>query len=638
MDLSSTTKVVNSVIDLKAGVARIKAEFVLTGNDKSPTPNTLPCQKEEDLNNLEVDMTDETTSNQEPPNKKQCYLSRKEKRRGQNKSRPPPFKLSRESRLCPVLQDVPEDEPWPECKNEKCTFIHNVPEYISSKLPDIGPVCYLYSVNGHCPRGQTCRFGSQHLTKEGKNCSNKSCNRTDASTINFLTKELQADLRKRRYDFSKSENIITSLDKMKQKKAEVRSGARKVDGQGNETKLEEKQYSNVKMEVDDHIPDQKGTNENNEVEDKMCGPVLLPDLALKREKKELNWQNKLYLAPLTTVGNLPFRRICKELGADITCGEMAMASSLLQATQQEWALVKRHESEKLFGVQLCGNNPYVMTRCTQLLEEQMSINFIDVNLGCPIELVYQQGGGSGLLRREKVLESVVRSMSNVTNLPLTIKTRTGVYTDKNIAHTLVPKFRDWGASLITVHGRSREQRYTRNADWNYIETCAKLASPTPVFGNGDILSYEDYERVSIDYPSIKGVMIGRGALIKPWLFTEIKEKRHWDISSSERLDILRKYVNYGLEHWGSDTKGVENTRRFLLEWLSFLYRYIPVGLLEEPPQKINQRPPGYRGRDDLETLMASANCTDWIKISEMILGPVPENFLFLPKHKANSWN
>ncbi|CAG2061718.1 unnamed protein product, partial [Timema podura] len=247
-----------------------ESTFVLTGNDKSPTPNTLPCQKEEDLNNLEVDMTDEKTSDQEPPNKKQCYLSRKEKRRGQNKSRPPPFKLSRESRLCPALQDVPEDEPWPECKNEKCTFIHNVPEYISSKLPDIGPDL----------------FGSQHLTKEGKNCSNKSCNRTDASTINFLTKELQADLRKRRYDFSKSENIITSLDKMKQKKAEVRSGARKVDGQGNETKLEENQYSNLKMEVDDHIPDQKNTNENNEVEDKLCGPAVLPDLALKREKKE----------------------------------------------------------------------------------------------------------------------------------------------------------------------------------------------------------------------------------------------------------------------------------------------------------------------------------------------------------------
>lgn len=133
-------------------------------------------------------------------------------------------------------------------------------------------------------------------------------------------------------------------------------------------------------------------------------------------------------------------------------------------------------------------------------------------------------------------------------------------------------------------------------------------------------------------------MIGRGALIKPWIFTEIKEQKLWDISSSERFDVLKKYVNYGLEHWGSDTKGVENTRRFLLEWLSFLYRYIPVGLLETPPQKVNERPPRYRGRNDLETLMSSASATDWIKISEILLGPVPEGFQFLPKHKANSYS
>ncbi|KAK2087144.1 tRNA-dihydrouridine(47) synthase [NAD(P)(+)]-like protein [Saguinus oedipus] len=129
----------------------------------------------------------------------------------------------------------------------------------------------------------------------------------------------------------------------------------------------------------------------------------------------------------------------------------------------------------------------------------------------------------------------------------------------------------------------------------------------------------------------------RGALLKPWLFTEIKEQRHWDISSSERLDILRDFTNYGLEHWGSDTQGVEKTRRFLLQWLSFLCRYVPVGLLERLPQRINERPPYYLGRDYLETLMASQKADDWIRISEMLLGPVPPNFTFLPKHKANAY-
>lgn len=227
-------------------------------------------------------------------------------------------------------------------------------------------------------------------------------------------------------------------------------------------------------------------------------------------------------------------------------------------------------------------------------------------------MVYQKGGGSGLLRREKNLESVVRSMSLATKLPVTVKTRTGIYDDKRIAHGLMPLFTAAGASLITVHGRTREQRYTRHSDWEYIQECAKMAAPTPVFGNGDILSFHDYNSKRASHPNVAGVMIGRGALYKPWIFTEIKEQRDWDISSSERFEILRRFVHYGFEHWGSDTKGVENTRRFLLEWLSFLYRYIPVGLLECPPQRINERPSRYVGRDDLETLMASADCKDWV--------------------------
>lgn len=152
------------------------------------------------------------------------------------------------------------------------------------------------------------------------------------------------------------------------------------------------------------------------------------------------------------------------------------------------------------------------------------------------------------------------------------------------------------------------------ADYEYIEQSAKLATKIPVFGNGDILSYEDYVEARKTAPSISGVMIGRGALVKPWIFQEIKDGKPWDPSSGERLDILKKYVNYGLEHWGSDTKGVENTRRFLLEWQSFLYRYVPYGLLERPPQKINQRPDYFRGRDDLETLMASPSSKDWVKL------------------------
>ena len=145
---------------------------------------------------------------------------------------------------------------------------------------------------------------------------------------------------------------------------------------------------------------------------------------------------------------------------------------------------------------------------------------------------------------------------------------------------------------------------------------------------------------------LDGIMIGRGALIKPWICTEIKENRNykptdslkgvWDISAGERLEIVRKYVHYGLEHWGSDARGVDQTRRFLLEWLSFLWRYVPVGLLDRP-QAMNQRPCCYVGRSDLETLLGSRKVDDWIRISEMFLGPVPEGFTFVPKHRSYAY-
>ena len=133
-------------------------------------------------------------------------------------------------------------------------------------------------------------------------------------------------------------------------------------------------------------------------------------------------------------------------------------------------------------------------------------------------------------------------------------------------------------------------------------------------------------------------MIARGALVKPWVFTEIKERRHWDISSGERLEILKTFTKYGLEHWGTDELGVSRVRNFMLEWLSFLHRYVPVGLLEVLPAKLQDRPPTFFGRDALETLMASPNSEDWVKITDLLLGKAPDSFAFVPKHKANAYD
>lgn len=257
--------------------------------------------------------------------------------------------------------------------------------------------------------------------------------------------------------------------------------------------------------------------------------------------------------------------------------------------------------------------------------------------------------------------------------------------------------------------RSRAQRYARSADWDYVAQVAAAAAPSglQVVGNGDVVSFEDWERHcgvwGTDGPpagcGVATCLVARGALVKPWLFTEVRERRHWDISAPERLDLLRAFVRLGLAHWGSDGRGVESTRRFLLEWLrrdarpcgvppgcgrrapslprslarspqvhsrpplplaslppptalpwpltpwppgrrpSFAHRYIPVGLLERlPGQHLGWRVGAapFEGRSDLETLLGSPAPADWVRLSVMLLGPTPPGFVFAAKHKAGA--
>ncbi|XP_058785073.1 tRNA-dihydrouridine(47) synthase [NAD(P)(+)]-like [Vicia villosa] len=366
------------------------------------------------------------------------------------------------------------------------------------------------------------------------------------------------------------------------------------------------------------------------------------DISLKshsREKKLIDFRDKLYLAPLTTVGNLPFRRVCKVLGADVTCGEMAMCTNLLQGQASEWALLRRHSSEDLFGVQICGAYPDSVARTVELIEKECSVDFIDINMGCPIDIVVNKGAGSALLTKPMRMKNVVEVASGTVDIPITIKVRTAYFEGKNRIDSVIADFSSWGTSAVTIHGRSRQQRYSKLPDWDYVYQCTKKAPKNlQVVGNGDVFSFEDWNKHKTECPELATCMIARGALIKPWIFTEIKEQRHWDISSGERLNIFKDFVHFGLQHWGSDTKGVETTRRFLLEWLSYTCRYIPVGLMEVVPQRINWRPPSYYGRDDLETLMASDSAADWVRLSEMLLGKVPDGFTFAPKHKSNAYD
>ncbi|GET87592.1 hypothetical protein, conserved [Leishmania tarentolae] len=363
----------------------------------------------------------------------------------------------------------------------------------------------------------------------------------------------------------------------------------------------------------------------------------LRDVTARQSSSRGLFADKLVLAPLTTVGNLPFRRICKSFGADVTLSEMAVVFNLNRLQKSEWSLLRRHESEDIFGIQLAVSRPQEAATFAQALESSgFSYDFLDINCGCPVEKIVKSGCGCGLWKRTGRLRDVVENLAIHQSRPVAIKCRIGLDEDTPTLHQQIHRYSTWGAAAVTVHGRSRQQRYTKLANWDYVDRCAQLTS-LPVIGNGDIMSLEDVLEHRERQPHITSHMIGRGALIKPWLFEEIKSGQVKDISSSERLDMLKEFCACGMSHWGADERGVMTTRRFLCEWLSFLHRYVPVGLLERLPQRINERPPFYEGRDELETLMSSDSVTDWIRISELLLGPVEKQFRFTPKHKSNSY-
>jgi tRNA-dihydrouridine synthase 3 len=590
--------------------------------------------------------------------------------------------------ICPLIAKTGDITSCP--YNDKCRFSHDVEAFKAQKPDDIEGECPFSNGKEPCPYGLACRFLGTHK-KDGVFAGN-----LDAKKIsdekNGLNKNVQKLLWKNKMRFPKADAKLKSLGLMGKAKSKmiiskatkedetVPSTCHVTDGNGCsevngdlDTKLEsaevpeengvdkkfdsdERPLKKAKSVDEENCSSAKANNGDVPFMEKVVGEsstqteseagtdVITPDCdrSLKlhpREKKLIDFREKLYLAPLTTVGNLPFRRVCKVLGADVTCGEMAMCTNLLQGQASEWALLRRHSSEDLFGVQICGAYPDSVARATELIDQECTVDFIDINMGCPIDIVVEKGAGSALLNKPMRIKSIIEAASGTVDKPITVKVRTGFFEGKNRIDSLITDIGSWGAGAVTIHGRSRQQRYSKLANWDYVYQCARKAPDAlQVLGNGDVCSYLDWNTHKADCPELATCMIARGALIKPWIFTEIKEQRHWDITSGERLNILKDFVHFGLEHWGSDTKGVETTRRFLLEWLSYTFRYIPVGLLDVIPQRLNWRPPSYHGRDDLETLMASDSAADWVRISEMLLGKVPDGFTFAPKHKSNAYD
>jgi len=259
------------------------------------------------------------------------------------------------------------------------------------------------------------------------------------------------------------------------------------------------------------------------------------------------------MAPMTKGSNLPYRRLAVELGARVLVSEMVVARRLKQRRRGEFALIRRAPDEPCFGVQLAGNQPDEMAWAAALAEARGS-DFVDLNLGCPIDHFTRKGLGAALARQPSRVRRIVEAMRAAVKVPVTVKIRLG-WTDSkrnylDLAHAIV----DGGAAAITVHGRTREARYRHPAEWDAIAEVAR-AVPVPVVGNGDLLYPHEIDRARTESGCV-AVMIARGALIKPWIFREATTG-YWDITAEERLPIYRRYVMLAREHWARRQTGVD---------------------------------------------------------------------------------
>jgi tRNA-dihydrouridine synthase 3 len=296
----------------------------------------------------------------------------------------------------------------------------------------------------------------------------------------------------------------------------------------------------------------------------------------------------LVLGPMTKGSNLPFRRLCVELGARVTVSEMAVARRLKQKRRSEFALIRKAPDEPCFGVQLAGNQPDEMAWAAGLVVSR-GAEFVDLNLGCPIDYFTSKGLGAALARQPKRVQRIVEEMARaVPGVPVTVKFRLG-WTASNLNYLDVAKAAvDGGASALFVHGRTRDARYRTAADWDAVGEVVR-AVPVPVVGNGDILFPHEAEAARAR-SGCAAVMAARGVLIKPWIYREMTEG-YLDLDADERLALYRRYVALALEHWRDDERGRTQVADFTRWHFGFWCRYAP------------RRPdgswPGMQAREDM---------------------------------------
>jgi len=264
------------------------------------------------------------------------------------------------------------------------------------------------------------------------------------------------------------------------------------------------------------------------------------------------------LAPMAGVTDLPFRRLCRQLGAGMTISEMITSDERLWSSRKsQQRLISTHGAEgEPRSVQLAGNNPQMMATAARS-NVTMGAQIIDINMGCPAKKVCKKAAGSALLKDEKLVKDILSTVVNAVDVPVTLKIRTGWSPDERNGVTIARIAEDCGISALAVHGRTRACAFKGNAEYDTIADIVAALS-IPVFANGDITSPQKAKAV-LEYTQAAAVMIGRGAQGNPWIFREINhylstgqilaKPTHTEVSATLRHHLEALHLFYG-EHMG----------------------------------------------------------------------------------------
>ena len=280
--------------------------------------------------------------------------------------------------------------------------------------------------------------------------------------------------------------------------------------------------------------------------------------------------NNIFLAPMAGVTDMPYRKLCKEMGAGLVYTEMVSSKAIQYGSEKTEGISRVFDDERPVAVQIFGSEPDIMAETAKKISKYADI--IDINMGCPVNKIVKNSEGSALMKNIKLAEEIIEKVVKAVEVPVTVKFRKG-YDHNNInAIEFAQMAEKAGANLITIHGRTREEMYSGKADLDIIKQ-VKNAVKIPVIGNGDIINPQAAKNM-FDYTGVDGIMIARGSVGNPWLFRNIIEYLENDYlieepTVSDRVDMAIRHLEETIKYKGEYT-GIREMRKNLFLYIKGL--------------------------------------------------------------------